>query len=58
VVGEYSNLKLTFPSDKLTAIAGVAKQLQQVIGSIYLAGIWGGAYLKGQLLWETARTRR
>jgi hypothetical protein len=52
VVREYSPLKLTFPSDKLPAIAGIAKQLHPFIGSTYLAGIWK-EYIRDELLWET-----
>lgn len=40
VVEEYSHRKLTFASDKLVAIAGVARLFEQYFQSHYLAGMW------------------
>src|ERR1700722_14395436 len=39
-VENYSHLSLTFPFDKLPAIAGVANIVQKRTGSSYLAGLW------------------
>ncbi|KAK8232501.1 heterokaryon incompatibility protein-domain-containing protein, partial [Phyllosticta capitalensis] len=51
VVSRYSNLKLTKESDRLPAIAGVAKQFQRVQGREgYLAGLWKESLLE-DLLW-------
>lgn len=56
IVAEYNNRELTYPSDKLAAIAGLAKELNIVHFDImqtedqYLAGIWLGA-LADCLLW-------
>ncbi|KAH8769399.1 heterokaryon incompatibility protein-domain-containing protein [Hyaloscypha sp. PMI_1271] len=51
IVENYSRRKLTVPSDKILAIAGVAKALQSHIGSDYLAGLWR-ANLINDLLWH------
>jgi len=58
VVEEYSILNLTLPSDKLPAIAGIARQLHPSIGCTYLAGIWGDGRIAGGLHWETVGTKR
>ena len=49
-VGEYSQRELKFPSDKLPAIAGIAKALQSFTGSTYLAGLWEDDLYEG-LTW-------
>lgn len=40
VVGTYAGLKLTKYTDKLPAIAGIARQVQLRTGDTYLAGLW------------------
>jgi hypothetical protein len=56
VLSDYSDRKLTYPSDKLPAISGLAKELCAAHKDItghddqYLAGIWMGA-LADCLLW-------
>jgi heterokaryon incompatibility protein (HET) len=52
IVGDYSKTKLSFPSDKLIALAGVARQFHSKIKSDYLAGLWGGKHLIPSLLWR------
>ncbi|TGO45033.1 hypothetical protein BCON_0431g00010 [Botryotinia convoluta] len=50
IVALYSTANLTFKRDKLVAISGVAKRIQEENQDLYLAGLW----LKGiefQLLW-------
>jgi len=51
IVEEYSMRALTKPSDKLPALAGIASNLQPVLSSEYLAGIWTCDVLTG-LLWR------
>ncbi|KAK8241512.1 heterokaryon incompatibility protein-domain-containing protein, partial [Phyllosticta capitalensis] len=52
VVSEYSHLKLTKESDRLPAIAGVAKRIQCIQGrGSYLAGLWKESFLE-DLLWR------
>ncbi|KAH8728880.1 heterokaryon incompatibility protein-domain-containing protein [Phaeosphaeriaceae sp. PMI808] len=56
VVANYSRRRLTYPSDKLAAIAGLAKELNATYLDItqsedqYLSGLWRGA-LADCLLW-------
>ena len=40
IVREYTRMALTFGSDKLPALSGVAKYLQSKLGGTYLAGLW------------------
>ena len=49
-VEDYSALKLTFDKDKLPALSGVAKQVQNLRKERYLAGLWKETLLK-DLLW-------
>ncbi|KAK1753131.1 hypothetical protein QBC47DRAFT_53080 [Echria macrotheca] len=54
IVAFYTSCQLTRESDKLPAIAGVARYLQTRLGDIYILGIWG-EYLAGELLWACHR---
>ncbi|KAE9376143.1 HET-domain-containing protein [Stipitochalara longipes BDJ] len=40
IIIDYSKRQLTYDSDKLPAISGIADKLQRDIGGRYLAGIW------------------
>ena len=61
VVMEFTSRSLTYDSDKLPALAGLAAKFQHSIGQIsgnqgaYLAGLWKGD-LAAQLAWETPVT--
>jgi hypothetical protein len=48
----YSNRELTYPSDKLPAISGIAKQTAKRVESDYLAGLWR-SHLLHDLFWHT-----
>jgi len=50
LVRYYSRCRLSFESDRLIAISGLAKILQQCLGDRYLAGIWESSLPKS-LLW-------
>jgi hypothetical protein len=50
LVEEYTRRQLTFVSDKLPAIAGIAKKYQQLTGYTYAAGLWKEDLPSG-LLW-------
>ncbi|KAH7068564.1 heterokaryon incompatibility protein-domain-containing protein [Paraphoma chrysanthemicola] len=53
VVESYCKYRvLTFATDKLPAVAGIARTIQQLTGDTYLAGIWKEDFTKG-LLWQT-----
>ncbi|GAW19314.1 hypothetical protein ANO14919_088000 [Xylariales sp. No.14919] len=47
----YSRSKLTYVTDKLIALAGVAKYIQRQTNDEYLAGMWRNK-LETQLLWQ------
>ncbi|KAH8817515.1 heterokaryon incompatibility protein-domain-containing protein [Xylogone sp. PMI_703] len=54
IISTYSQLLLTYPKDKLPALAGIASMFSQhVNGSDYLAGIWE-ALLPDSLFWHTS----
>lgn len=50
LAAQYSNRKLTYESDKLPAISGLAREMAQSTHDEYLAGIWKGDLSQG-LLW-------
>jgi hypothetical protein len=56
-LSSYTRMNLTYPSDRLPAIAGVARQISRYMSSPrYLAGLWD-AHLVSDLLWhETEKT--
>ncbi|KAF8848133.1 HET-domain-containing protein, partial [Acephala macrosclerotiorum] len=54
VVGLYSTCQLSFGSDKLVAIGGMAAISHQNFSGNYLAGLWQ-EYLPYQLLWEVLK---
>ena len=47
----YSAMSLTYPSDKLAAISGIAKMVQSVVHDEYVAGMWR-ENLVDQLQWR------
>lgn len=53
MVTTYSNLELTVLSDRLPAIAGMAKQFEQVRGVRCNAGVWNDDTVVEDLCWET-----
>ncbi|KAG8530523.1 uncharacterized protein KY384_005026 [Bacidia gigantensis] len=52
MVKDYSDRRLTFKEDKLPAIAGMAKKMQELTGDGYVAGLWKRDILRG-LCWQT-----
>jgi len=53
VVTEYTSRHLTYQSDKLPAISGVAKAFRKITGYTYLAGIWKEDLIAG-IAWRVA----
>ncbi|KAL8869540.1 MAG: hypothetical protein Q9174_004197 [Haloplaca sp. 1 TL-2023] len=51
VISKYTQRKLTYPSDKLAALAGIASFFESRIGDRYLAGVFEGDMLRS-LLWR------
>jgi Heterokaryon incompatibility protein (HET) len=57
IVAEYSARDLTFRTDRLPALSGVAKRLHESNPSMeYLAGLWS-THLPGALLWRVQKKR-
>jgi hypothetical protein len=54
VVEEFSRLRLTYQSDRLQALKGVAEVFREKLRCEYLSGVWGGDVAKG-LLWNFTR---
>jgi hypothetical protein len=52
LVSLYTKCSLTYDSDKLIALSGVASTLSTKINESYFAGIWGGKYLISGLAWR------
>lgn len=57
VLRDYTGRYLTFPTDKLPAIAGIAAMYGTIFGADceYLAGLWE-TFLKSELLWSPKRS--
>jgi hypothetical protein len=57
LVTDYSELKLTYPSDKLIALAGITSRLHVSSGYFYFNGLWNNpgepSFILSQLLWHT-----
>ncbi|KAH7092099.1 heterokaryon incompatibility protein-domain-containing protein [Paraphoma chrysanthemicola] len=54
IVEEYTTRNLTYQSDKLPALSGIAKKFQDLTGYEYLAGIWKINILSG-ILWRVTQ---
>lgn len=50
-VQEYTSRSITYESDKLAALSGIAAALQQITGDVYFAGLWQSWFVQG-LLWR------
>ncbi|KAF8860218.1 HET-domain-containing protein [Acephala macrosclerotiorum] len=57
LVHNYSGYGLTVETDKLIAISGIAKRIQEISDDQYLAGMWK-SHLPVGLLWRVWRSRR
>jgi hypothetical protein len=53
----YSKSSLTYESDKLVALSGMAKEFSKLLKEPYYAGIWGGKFLVESLLWSIDQTK-
>ncbi|KAL5319094.1 hypothetical protein ACEPPN_014164 [Leptodophora sp. 'Broadleaf-Isolate-01'] len=51
MVHEYSKLNLSFPTDRLPALAGLARQMAGIRSDRYLAGLWEDSFLQ-DMLWS------
>ena len=50
IVSDYSMCDLTFPSDKLVALSGIAKHMEQLLKIDYWAGLWAFDLIP-ELIW-------
>jgi ligand-binding SRPBCC domain-containing protein len=57
VVKYYSDTNLTVSTDRLVAISGIMKSIQQKIGADYIAGLWNYR-IEYQLLWKIVREKQ
>jgi hypothetical protein len=55
IVSEYSRCALTYATDRIIAISGVAKQLQPAINDTFIAGLWKN-HLPHGLAWHRGET--
>lgn len=51
-VEDFSSRELTFENDRLPALAGLAKKIQDATGDVYLAGLWK-KFIIEDLCWRT-----
>jgi Heterokaryon incompatibility protein (HET) len=51
IVKDYSERQLTFPEDRLPAVAGIATELAEAWDDIYLSGLWDSCLLN-HLTWR------
>lgn len=51
IVRRYAQSDLTYGSDKLIALSGMASTMAETVGEEFYAGIWGGSYLILGLTW-------
>lgn len=56
IVKHYSSSDLTFDSDKLIAVSGLARQLKPIMNSDYHAGLWQD-HLTHQLSWSVPKPK-
>jgi hypothetical protein len=58
VIGyDYSKRDITKATDRLVAVAGLARHVATVAGSRYLAGLWEDSVLHGLLWWPSIQRR-
>lgn len=55
IIGEYSRMDLSLPSDRLPAILGLATRFQSWFHTTFVAGLWLEDLHRG-LLWKTSHT--
>ncbi|KAF9637816.1 putative het-domain-containing protein [Lasiodiplodia theobromae] len=56
LVQDYSIRRLTYPDDKLPALAGLAAYFQRALNDAYLAGLWKGHFVH-ELCWTVDAKR-
>ncbi|KAI3320627.1 HET-domain-containing protein [Xylariaceae sp. AK1471] len=56
LIGQFSSRDLTYPTDCLPALSGVATKFQRQLNSEYIAGLWKGD-LPVSLIWAVSRRK-
>jgi hypothetical protein len=51
IVGDYSRTNVTYSTDRLVALSGLARAIQLQTGDDYIAGLWRSSFLR-DLCWE------
>lgn len=57
IVEQYSQAQLSFKSDRLIAISGLAATFMQALGDVYIAGLWKTRFVV-HLCWFASEVRR
>jgi hypothetical protein len=57
IVAGLTSAQLTYGSDKLAAIAGIAKSFENATSQTYIAGMWREQMSIGSLLWEVTECK-
>jgi hypothetical protein len=52
LIGEYSNRRLSYPSDRLPAIQGIVAEFQNRLDDTYVAGLWSKDLIRS-IAWES-----
>jgi len=55
---QYMGRRLTYPTDRLPALAAVAQQMHSILGDEYFAGLWSGSIVKGAHVVPYRRTNQ
>ncbi|KAK2002756.1 HET-domain-containing protein [Colletotrichum falcatum] len=58
IVNAYSKTELSFATDTLYALAGLAERVKELSGSQYLHGLWEADLAKGLAWWDETHERR
>ena len=53
----FMSSKLTFASDKMITLSGVADEFRNINNNIYVAGLFDNGYLVHQLMWQSTGRR-
>lgn len=52
VVSAYMDCDLTYASDKMIALSGIADEFRNISNDVYVAGLFNNGFLTEQLLWQ------
>ncbi|MCJ1458276.1 hypothetical protein MMC28_008647 [Mycoblastus sanguinarius] len=58
IVHAYMECDLTYTSDKIIALSGVAEEFQSISNDVYLAGLWKNCFFIEQFLWSVMHNKQ